>query len=80
MIQASELRIGNWLHYKVDYYHPTLEIQIKHDKFEQVDTIDYDHLLTDQLPDSYCINHNDRKNYYPIPLTPEILEKCGFKK
>ena len=80
MINANELRIGNWLHYKVDYYHPTLEIQIKHDKYEQVDTISYDHLLTDLLPDSYDINHNDRKNYSGIQLTPEILEKCGFEQ
>lgn len=24
------------------------------------------------------LHHNDKTPIYPIPLTPEILEKCGF--
>jgi len=80
MIQANELRIGNWLHYKIDEIVQPTKFRIMDDKFIQVDSIDYDHLLESELPDSYCINHSYRKYYSPIPLTPEILEKCGFGK
>jgi len=78
MIAANELRIGNWLHYKIDEMQPS-GFRLINDKFIQVDSINYDHLLKSELPDSYCINHGNRNYYYPIPLTPEILEKCGFK-
>lgn len=81
MIDATEITIGNWFRFKQDYYHPIFEIQIKEDGFTVVSSIDYDHLLVDMLPDSYAINGYDRKYFFPIPLTPEILvENFGFKK
>ena len=62
MIQANELRIGNW----VETYPSS--------KIEQV----YD-LMCD------CINTKTKEKLPfdcvdPIPLTPEILERCGFEK
>lgn len=81
MIDATEIRIGNWFRFKQDYYHPIFEIQIKEDGFTVVSSIDYDHLLVDMLPDSYAINGYDRKYFFPIPLTLEILvENFGFKE
>ena len=50
MIQANELRVGNWVNTPHGYTY------ISHVK--------------DLL---------DCRNYHPIPLTPEILEKAGFK-
>lgn len=59
MINANELRIGNWLLGCNNYYF-------------QVDT------------DTFVALEHKSSNYNsdcpaPIPLTPEILEKCGFE-
>ena len=66
MIQANELRVGNWLQRVVqlnfaDYKEP---------KYAQVDTI----MIRD------CMHYRDNWAFEPIPLTPEILEKAGFHK
>ncbi len=50
MIQANELRIGNWV-IGIDYF--------------QVEAI---------------FKERDMSMIEPIPLTPEILYKCGFEK
>jgi len=53
MINANELRIGNWVALKDGYFVPIADggiLAINQKRFE-------------------C---------YPISLTPEILEKCGF--
>jgi len=56
MIEAKDLRIGNWLYGKVsDTYY----------KVEPTDIL-------------RIFEYN--KNIEPIPLTKDILEKCGFKK
>lgn len=53
-IQPNELRLGNWLSYKGDYYQvEILESNMVIDEFEGIE---------------------------PIPLSPEILERCGFEK
>lgn len=54
MIQANELRIGNW-------------ILLNNEPIEVYGT------LLD-----YCSKQTDIRELYPIPLTPEILEKCDF--
>lgn len=54
MIQANELRIGNW---------------VKSNIYQQVTVEILDWLSNDRH------NHDSLQ---PIPLTPEILEKCGF--
>jgi hypothetical protein len=49
MINANELRIGNWV--KIGHHQTTVF-----------------HII------------GDEDFFEPIPLTPEILEKCGFKE
>jgi len=64
MIQANELRIGNW-------YKPC--------------SSDYA-IITEILSDRVYAKYTDSifnttyEYISPIPLTPEILDKCGFKK
>lgn len=73
MIQANELRIGNWVNLglrdDIKNYGKVLSIGSLEQKFEQV----------------YCECEESfewafKDNYCGIPLTPEILNKCGFKK
>lgn len=59
MIQANELRIGNWVIYHSD-----------EDMFTAIDGTD---IVTMESKIEYAEKHS------PIPLTPEILEKCGFE-
>lgn len=51
MIQANELRIGNWVNHVNEY-----PAQIR----------------------AYDFEHSNFHKINPIPLTPEVLEKCGF--
>lgn len=57
MIQANELRIGNWLQSKIPF-------QVTGENIEQF---------------SRGVNHPTQL-ISPIPLTPEILKKCGFEE
>ena len=68
MITPQELRIGNWVNHKIV------------EKWERVDSIDYDQLLKSNGVEQYYINRFQLEDYEPIPLSPEILEKCGFNK
>jgi hypothetical protein len=65
-MKASEFRIGNWL------LIPGLN------KYLKVVAIFNSHF---RCEDSNCISYEEsiRVNYQPIPLTPEILVKCGFE-
>jgi hypothetical protein len=56
MIQAQELRIGNWVFANMGGEY----IQVDLESFEMI--------------------ADDFGGFEPIPLTPEILEKCGFDK
>ena len=56
MIQANELRIGNYVSYKNERW-----IKVGYHEIR------------------YAVLYPDN-SYYPIPLTPEILEKAGFVK
>lgn len=58
MINANELRIGNWILNGND--HP-IEVGYHEIKYA-------------------TLHPGTQNNYEPIPLTPEILEKCGFGK
>lgn len=68
MVQASELRIGNWLTPKDEYYNQfhgpakVTSIRTGEDDDFRI-TMDY---------------HYPGKWFEPIPIAPEILEKCGF--
>lgn len=55
MIQANELRIGNYVSYKNERW-----IKVGYHEIR------------------YAVLYPDN-SYYPIPLTPEILEKAGFR-
>lgn len=70
MIDSKELRQNNWLKRKFNPELPNEELHI------QVSTIGYDNFLED---DCY-INGISTKDLSPIPLTAEILEKCGFRQ
>lgn len=64
MIAANELRIGNW----VMYDNRLFQIEAISRSFPCLNT------------DEFGIGVVDWGNINPIPLTPEILEKCGFEK
>lgn len=68
MIAVNEIRIGNWLQ---DRHEVTEESGF----YVQVESIMYkgiNYSYRDE-EDEYLFEH-----LHPIPLTPEILEKCGF--
>jgi hypothetical protein len=62
-VKPSDYRIGNWVMYDNRYF------QL--------------HVIADEIPslntDEFGIGVVSWKSIQPIPLTPEILEKCGFK-
>jgi hypothetical protein len=66
MIKATDLRIGNWVSIKNNY----------RDSFQNIQILNGDHLshILNEHPE-HVINYTE-----PIPLTKEILEKCGFEK
>jgi len=66
MINAKELRIGN----TIRYTHDTDLSKKLRGTFLTVDLDTLTYLETGDRPDFY----------EPIPLTPEVLEKCGFEK
>ncbi|HEU4901191.1 MAG TPA: hypothetical protein VFT06_00325 [Flavisolibacter sp.] len=63
MIQANELRIGNWI--------------IQDSMYAKVMALDENEITIDSYPLRYAAKP---AAFDPIPLTPEILEKCGFKR
>ena len=66
MIQPNELRIGNALEYFVEDSLAESEWILN--------IVDADDIVL------ACKDEYFNKYYRPIPLTPEILEKCGFEK
>jgi hypothetical protein len=71
-IKASELRVGNWV--QVSSGVLRLQVESIHENGINVwASIEYGH--TAVIDPDYGYN-----NLGPIPLSPEILEKCGFEK
>lgn len=64
-MEINELRIGNW----IDYYYPD-------DKDD--DVIDRHYQQIDEDFMEVLLAARNYSSCYPIPLTPEILEKAGF--
>src|ERR1700743_3420120 len=62
MIQENELRFGNWIN------NPSGN-PIK------ITAMDFDNLYEDKF---FAVNSYQLDACKPIPLTPEILQKCGF--
>ena len=65
-MKPEELRVGNWVQYKQGFKKGEgyCQVELIHDKH-----FDCRHKLLGFTPNG---------EYKPIPLTPEILEKCGF--
>jgi hypothetical protein len=73
MIKSSELRIGNWVE-EYNPHHPQYKNFVKVESVNEeginlIGSVDYDCGIIEANP---CIN--------PIPLTPELLVKCGFNE
>lgn len=79
MIQANELRIGNWISGTMDAEKYPMPLQVVALMNNEVY---YRFAEETDKPFSFDrfgeANHSSG-NCYGIPLTPEILEKCGFK-
>jgi hypothetical protein len=63
MIQATDLRIGNY--------------QMFGERICIVTALFKTHFICDLL-DGVSIGNSLQNRFHPIPLTPDILEKCGF--
>lgn len=74
MIQANELRIGNWV-FDEDNTYAQVET-VRSGRFIEWNGMD-DEPTTLSLPNDNAMYGG---NINPIPLTPEILEKCGFER
>jgi hypothetical protein len=67
MINANELRIGNWVNFTGN----------GNDNFIKVNELWKRELVSDYMGNELCLFYTE-DDLQPIPLTPEILEKCGF--
>lgn len=76
MIDAKDLRIGNWVNREYWNPHPT-EPSIELDSCF-IYSIQSDRVSV-RISDKKVIARIPREKLQPIPLTPEILEKCGFE-
>jgi len=70
MIQSNELRIGNYVN---------LNDGLEHDKIRQISGIEHKIVYTRIKGCRFAQVHQSFDRIYPIPLTEEILLKCGFK-
>ena len=81
-MKANELMIGDWVQYTniVDDwgYVP----QGKVSKLTHHATFDEQkgYRIQIELPDGFQFYNDIEEHFFPIPLTPEILEKNGFKE
>lgn len=75
MIDAKDLRIGNWVNREYWNPHPT-EPSIELDAC-LIYSIQSDRVSV-RINDKKIIARIPTEKIQPIPLTPEILEKCGF--
>lgn len=72
MIKANELRIGNLVH-RNDYPNDVYRLRsISDDRVHAINTVEMDG--NNPMYASDCT----LSELEPIPLTPELLEKCGF--
>ena len=77
MIQSNELRIGNCISY--DGWHPDLQLHNKPMPAYNVQVAGLN--IEDDKIVIECVSGERafESCYEPIPLSPEILEKCGFE-
>lgn len=74
MIPTNELRIGNWV-FDEDNAYAKIEA-VRSNRFVNWNGVD-DESTNISLPSDNAMYGG---NINPVPLTPEILEKCGFVK
>lgn len=68
MINANEIRIGNW-------------VEIRGIGHGSVTSINVKDISTISIKNAHrYVSNSDLQLITPIPITSEILEKCGFKK
>ena len=70
MIQANELRLGNWVQAVGDKWVLDNAYWV-HGDYIQVTAYDLSHIHG-------CNKRDEKPSHAPIPLTPKILEQCGF--
>jgi hypothetical protein len=68
MIQATELRIGNWIAEEAALSNSITYCQLNSISKDKISVVKNGNWIVNTRC-YYCL---------PIPLTPEILEKCGF--
>lgn len=73
MVHANELRIGNYFWETYGGYKIVTAIGMNN-------AGDAPGLVCGRAPGYTTVGAFDQENIHPIPLTPEILEKAGFKK
>lgn len=66
MIKASELRLGNLISHNGEHV-PVVQIERRYKTIFRINDIDVDERIIEDT-------------YQPILLTPEWLERCGYKK
>ncbi|TYP89439.1 hypothetical protein BC792_12740 [Sphingobacterium allocomposti] len=71
MIQATELRLGNYVN---------LNDGSEHDKIRQISGIEHKIVYTLIKGCRFAQVHQSFDRIYPIPLTEEIIIKCGFER
>jgi hypothetical protein len=86
-IKASDLRIGNWVHKIHSSVNRSLYIE---ESDFPMETIDCGFVKVLEIVEKGIVDFIDTnpslkqiaeyEDLQPIPLTPEILEKCGFQK
>jgi hypothetical protein len=72
MIAANELRIGNWVYNPIDKRYGQL-VAIEQGNRPIINGGKFGFL------ENGTVSFSGFDCLHPIPLTPEILEKCGFK-
>ena len=70
MIKANELRVGNFIYYKDDKNFYDIRALCR-DRVHPINIVEHDNNIRYAID---CL----LDDLEPIPLTPEILESCGF--
>jgi len=74
MIQANELRIGNWVSATEDYSNYPAPLQVL-----GLGQYTYSVIGRPETDDFGVYTEVGCNEYFPIPLTPEVLRDCGFE-
>ena len=82
MVKANELRIGNWIMDDDSLYSKIIGVKpfdwsVRCDESEGCELLIDVYRNDDKINTAMLCNSDEAT---PIPLTPEILEKCGFKQ